>query len=90
MRDCDAASQHDGSFGNNQVFRVLDAILRTTVEPSTSSADNMDGKMIVDEENPVRRMEEWAVREPSGVDLRKAVENGTILCMVHPPLCCSC
>lgn len=76
VRDCDAASQHDGSFGNNQVLRVLDAILRTTMEPDAPLGNSVGMKGHV---SPVRRMEEWAVREASGIDLRKAVEDGSIL-----------
>lgn len=66
MRDCDAASRSDGSFGNAEVLRVLDAILRTTTEGTQEKHE------------PVSRKDEWAMRGPSGDDLFGEVQEGLL------------
>lgn len=63
VRDCDAASRADGSFGDEEVLRVLDAILRT-----------VEGR---DEGVAVRRVDEWRMREASGENLWSEVLAGT-------------
>ena len=63
VRDCDAASRSDGSYGDSEVLRILDAILRST----------LDG---ADETEPVRRMDEWRMRDLSGENIWAQVSNG--------------
>ena len=67
MRDCDAASRSDGSFGNAQVLAVLEAILRTTTQ-STSD-------FVLE---PVARKEDWVLRAGSGDDLFAEVTEGKL------------
>ncbi|OZJ04572.1 hypothetical protein BZG36_02757 [Bifiguratus adelaidae] len=54
VRDCDAASARDGTFGNPQVLRVLDSILRTA-DPALVPTNN--------DEHPVRQHEAWSAIE---------------------------
>ncbi|SDA01382.1 BZ3500_MvSof-1268-A1-R1_Chr10-1g02614 [Microbotryum saponariae] len=67
VRECDCASRADGSFGDQDVLKVLDAILRCCngVTPR-AIASNGD---IVDEGSVVKRHDEWVYRTPSGLDL---------------------
>jgi hypothetical protein len=74
VRDCDAASRSDGSFGDDQVLRVLDAILRCT-----------NGDQDVDWEWPgmktgkgaVVRQDDWKVREASSRDIWAEIKAGS-------------
>lgn len=80
VRDCDAASQSDGSFGDTIVLRTLDAILRTTLTPATvnPAAEAMDEVPEFKDEGPVRRMPEYVLREGSGSDLFAEVQSGVL------------
>lgn len=74
VRDCDAASRSDGSFGDEQVLRVLDAILRCTngdqdVEWNWPGMKTGKGAVI--------RQDEWKVREPSARDIWAEIKAGT-------------
>ncbi|KAL8290348.1 hypothetical protein RQP46_002606 [Phenoliferia psychrophenolica] len=64
VRDCDAASRSDGSYGDSDVLRVLDAILRSTIEGGS-------------EDEPVKRMDEWRMRDLSGENVWDEVYAGT-------------
>lgn len=71
VRDCDAASRSDGSFGDSEVLRVLDAVLRSTIE----------GEVVGEEgegPGPVRRQDEWELRAGSGQDYFKEVQEGIL------------
>ncbi|GAA5944826.1 hypothetical protein JCM3775_007320 [Rhodotorula graminis] len=62
VRDCDAASRSDGSFGDDMVLRVLDAVLRcTNGEPRPGDDDGLVrgtvGQVVV-------RQHEWIHRKP--------------------------
>lgn len=71
VRDCDAASRTDGSYGDSEVLRVLDAVLRSTVEGGIIGVEG-EGT------GPVRRMDEWVLRPGSGEDLFAEVQAGTL------------
>ncbi|GAA5901602.1 uncharacterized protein JCM6883_000274 [Sporobolomyces salmoneus] len=66
VRECDAASRSDGSFGDAQVLRVLDSILRCTYD--------------VDEllQPPVVKKDEWVHRELSGLNVWKEIQEGSL------------
>lgn len=66
VRECDAASRSDGSFGDAQVLRVLDSILRCTYD--------------IDEllQPPVVKKDEWIYRERSGLDVWKEIQEGLL------------
>ncbi|KAK4695319.1 hypothetical protein P7C70_g8568, partial [Phenoliferia sp. Uapishka_3] len=66
VRDCDAASRSDGSFGDAEVLRVLDGILRSTMS-----------EVGEEEQEPVKRMEDWRMREVSGEGVYEEVLAGT-------------
>ncbi|GAA5824990.1 hypothetical protein JCM3770_001825 [Rhodotorula araucariae] len=74
VRDCDAASRSDGSFGDEMVLRVLDAVLRcTNGEPEPGSEEGLlkgeKGQVVV-------RQREWVHREPSKDDIYAEIAAG--------------
>lgn len=73
VRECDAASRSDGSFGDTDVLRVLDAILRAT--SGVQVAESEVGKGTA--HGIVRKMEDWVLREGSGVQIYREVTEGT-------------
>ncbi|ORY83589.1 hypothetical protein BCR35DRAFT_303477 [Leucosporidium creatinivorum] len=72
VRDCDAASRSDGSFGDEMVLRVLDAVLRCTNGVPTESEEVGLKKG----SGVVVRQEEWVVREKEGDDIWKEIQEG--------------
>lgn len=72
VRDCDAASRSDGSFGDEEVLRVLDAILRCTNGVEEMGEGEVKGK------GPVVRQNEWVCRAPSGVDVYAEIQAGML------------
>jgi len=73
VRECDAASRSDGSFGDTHVLTVLDAILRATSGVQVNISEVGKGKG----EGVVKRMEDWVLREPSGVSIYSEVVTKT-------------
>lgn len=77
VRDCDAASRSDGSFGDETVLTVLDAILRCTngepeLEEGEGNSELKGGK------GPVVRQDEWVHREMNKEeDIWKEIQEGT-------------
>ncbi|BGP51913.1 hypothetical protein JCM10450v2_007873 [Rhodotorula kratochvilovae] len=74
VRDCDAASRSDGSFGDEMALRVLDAVLRcTNGEPEPGSEEGLlkgaKGQVVV-------RQREWVHREPSKDDIYAEIRAG--------------
>lgn len=86
VRDCDAASSFDGSYGNEEALVVLDAILRTTLIDGTGEEDEGKGdgiesggkKVEGGRVSIVKRMEEWKLRERSGENIYDEVVKGLV------------
>ncbi|GAA6009687.1 uncharacterized protein JCM10292_003891 [Rhodotorula paludigena] len=76
VRDCDAASRSDGSFGDEMTLRVLDAVLRcTNGEPENEKDEaglrrGAKGQVVV-------RQDEWVHRPQSDEDLYADIVAGT-------------
>ncbi|GAA5911626.1 hypothetical protein JCM6882_008057 [Rhodosporidiobolus microsporus] len=75
VRDCDAASRSDGSFGDEMVLRVLDAVLRcTNGEPAPREEDGLikpeKGQVVV-------KQKDWVYRPQSEDDVYKEIVEGT-------------
>ncbi|GAA6013784.1 hypothetical protein JCM11491_005098 [Sporobolomyces phaffii] len=66
VRECDAASRSDGSFGDSDVLRVLDSILRCTYDLDDLATP------------PVVKHQEWKHRDPSGLDVWSEIQNDTL------------
>ncbi|GAA5875964.1 hypothetical protein JCM8547_000666 [Rhodosporidiobolus lusitaniae] len=74
VRDCDAASRSDGSFGDVDTLRVLDAILRCTHgEPEEGEEEGLikpkKGEVVV-------RQKPWVFREEKGEDYWSEIKAG--------------
>ncbi|GAA6061272.1 hypothetical protein JCM10212_000713 [Sporobolomyces blumeae] len=65
VRECDAASRSDGSFGDAEVLRVLDSILRCTYDPDELLQE------------PVNKRDQWVYRDRSGVEVWKEIQEGS-------------
>ncbi|SCV73955.1 BQ2448_6385 [Microbotryum intermedium] len=72
VRECDCASRADGSFGDQDVLKVLDAILRCCngVVPRTSAGDEIE-----DGGSVVKKHDEWVYRTPNGLDLYQEIKQ---------------
>jgi len=66
VRECDAASRSDGSFGDAEVLRVLDSILRCTYDQEEMLRP------------PVVKRDEWVQRGLSGLDVWKEIQEGSL------------
>lgn len=75
VRDCDAASRSDGSFGDERVLEVLDAILRI----QDGLGDGRVWPEPVEGTGGVRKDKEWKFREGSGKEIWKEVKEGTLI-----------
>lgn len=73
VRECDAASRADGSFGDVEVLKVLDAILRATSGVQVDISEVGKGKG----DGVVKRMDDFVLREASGVNIYSEVVTGT-------------
>lgn len=74
VRDCDAASRSDGSFGDEMVLRVLDAVLRcTNGEPDPKDEEGLvkgeKGQVVV-------RQKQWVHREPADEGIYREIVAG--------------
>lgn len=74
VRDCDAASRADGSYGDEEVLRVLDSILRCTGGDEGIEHDWPDMKR---GKGAVIRQDEWRYRSPSTRDIYAEIKAGT-------------
>lgn len=73
VRECDAASRSDGSFGDTMVLRVLDAILRATSGVQVELSEVGKGRG----EGVVRKMDDWHLRPASGVKIYDEIVAGS-------------
>ncbi|GAA5846791.1 hypothetical protein JCM11251_006158, partial [Rhodosporidiobolus azoricus] len=74
VRDCDAASRSDGSFGDEMVLKVLDAVLRcTNGEPAEGDEEGLvrgkEGQVVV-------KQPDWVYRPQSEEDIYKDIVAG--------------
>lgn len=69
VRECDAASRSDGSFGDEQVLKVLDAILRCTNVDQAEEESNLPA---------VVKQAEWMYRPTSGLNLWAQIQAGDL------------
>lgn len=75
VRDLDAASRDDGSFGDSEVLRVLDAILRcTNGEPEHD--EEADGLIRGTRGQVVVRQRDWVHRKPRDGDIYAEIVAG--------------
>eukprot|EP01117_Protostelium_nocturnum_P018002 TRINITY_DN7423_c0_g1_i1.p1 TRINITY_DN7423_c0_g1~~TRINITY_DN7423_c0_g1_i1.p1 ORF type:complete len:522 (+),score=178.22 TRINITY_DN7423_c0_g1_i1:116-1567(+) len=81
VRDCDAASGRDGTFGDPQVLRVLDSILRTTtpeIIKSQVSAEAPNGVLDLST-HPVIRHQPWKLnRDGRVMNLLQDIQKGLL------------
>ncbi|GAA5991836.1 hypothetical protein JCM11641_002120 [Rhodosporidiobolus odoratus] len=75
VRECDAASRSDGSFGDEMVLKVLDAILRCTAGEPVPEHEGT-GLIKAKEGQVVVRQKDWVYREPDSHDLYKDIQEG--------------
>ncbi|GAA5842964.1 hypothetical protein JCM9279_004044 [Rhodotorula babjevae] len=74
VRDCDAASRSDGSFGDDMVLRVLDAVLRcTNGEPQDGDEH---GLVRGNSNQVVVRQAEWVHRKPADEGIYRDIVAG--------------
>ena len=96
VRDLDAASRDDGSFGDSQVLTVLDAILRCTNGEPEHDEDE-EGLVRGSRGQVVVRQRDWVHRQPRDGDVYAEIVAGrfprkfrrrvrSVLCVLTPPV----
>lgn len=76
VRDLDAASRDDGSFGDSEVLRVLDAILRCTNGEPDDSDERERGLVRGAKDQVVVRQAEWVHRKPRDGNIYAEISAG--------------
>ncbi|BGP57110.1 hypothetical protein JCM8202_000552 [Rhodotorula sphaerocarpa] len=76
VRDLDAASRDDGSFGDSEVLRVLDAILRCTNGEPDDSDEREQGLSRGAKDQVVVRQAEWVHRKPRDGNIYAQISAG--------------
>ncbi|GAA6021933.1 hypothetical protein JCM10207_002604 [Rhodosporidiobolus poonsookiae] len=76
VRECDAASRSDGSFGDENVLRVLDAVLRCTNGEPVFSQELEDALEKGTEGQVVVRQKEWVHRPQKEKDIYAEIREG--------------